>query len=91
MKVLSDKPVEILCMYWGSDAGGRNFKILVDGKVIAKQTLENNKPNEFFEQRYPVPIELTQGKEKVTVRFATEPGDTAGGVFESVVIAALYR
>jgi len=86
LKVPSDKAVEILCTYWGNDAGGRKFKILVDGKVAAQQVLENNKPNEFFEQRYPVPIELTQGKEKVTIRFAAEPGNTAGGVFDAVVI-----
>jgi len=31
---------------------------------------------------YPLPTEMTQGKEKVIVRFEPAPGNIAGGVFD---------
>ena len=33
--------------YWGSDSGGRVFDILVNGQIIATQTLTNNNPGVF--------------------------------------------
>jgi len=81
MKVSKDEPVELVCTYWGSDAGNRVFDILVDGEKIATQRLENNKPNQFFDVVYPIPEKLTKGKEKVNIRFQAHPGAWAGGVF----------
>lgn len=81
MKVTGDTPMELVCTYWGADAGGREFDILIDDIKIAAQVLERNKPNEFFDVTYAVPRELTGGKEKVTVRFQAHPGKIAGGLF----------
>jgi len=81
MKVLPDQPLSLLCSYWGSDKGGRSFEILIDGEKIATQTLEDNKPTEFFDVEYPLPAALTKGKESVTAKFQALPGKTAGGVF----------
>lgn len=81
LRVLPDQPVELLCTYWGSDSGGRVFDILVDGKKIATQTLDNNQPGSFFDVSYLLPTDLTASKEKVTVRFQAHPGRLAGGVF----------
>ncbi len=67
--------------YWGGDAGNREFDILIDGQVLATQTLERNHPDEFFDQPYVIPAAWTAGKEKVTVRFQAKPGMTAGGVY----------
>ncbi len=82
MKVLPDKPVDLLCTYWGSDAGQREFDILIDEVKIAAQRLNRNKPGSFFDVTYPVPEELTGGKDKVTVKFQAHPGRWAGGLFE---------
>lgn len=81
MKVLPDKPVDLIVTYWGSERGRRTFDILVDGEKIATQVLDRNKPNEFFDVTYPIPEELTKGKEKVRVRFQSHPNSYAGGVF----------
>ncbi|MGQ9487432.1 MAG: beta-L-arabinofuranosidase domain-containing protein [Armatimonadota bacterium] len=81
LHVLPGQPVQLLCTYWGSDSGGRGFDILVDGKKIATQTLDNNQPGRFFDVSYPLPQDLTAGKERVTVRFQAHPGRLAGGVF----------
>lgn len=81
LKVLPDQQVELLCTYWGSDTGNRQFDILVDGVKIAEQTLNNDRPGEFFDVIYRIPKELTRGKQKVTVRWQARPGHIAGGVF----------
>jgi len=81
MKVAPDKPMVLLCTYWGSDGGKREFDILVDGEQIATQKLEKNRPGEFFDVEHPLPVKLTAGKQRVTVRFQARPQATAGGVF----------
>ena len=81
LKVPPEKPISLICTYWGSDGGARTFSILVDGVRIATQSLANNKPGEFFDVSYAVPEGLSRGKEKITVRFQAEPGNTAGGLY----------
>lgn len=81
LRVQPDRPIALWCTYWGSDAGGREFDILVDGTAIAFQELRRNAPGQFFERIYPIPEELTRGKEQITVRFQARPGRIAGGVF----------
>ncbi len=81
MKVLGDGPVTLIVTYWGGDSGNRVFDILIDGKKIATQKLNRNKPGEFIDVTYAVPVDLTKGKKKVTVKFQAHPGGTAGGAF----------
>jgi len=81
LKVLPGGPVSLVCTYWGSETGPRNFDILADGVRVATQSLQNDKPGQFFDVTYPIPVELTRGKEKVTVRFQARPGNTAGGLY----------
>lgn len=77
----TEEPCELVCTYWGDDAGNRTFDILIDGTKIAEQTLDRNKPNEFFDVAYPVPQELRKGKERITVKFQAHPNNIAGGLF----------
>jgi hypothetical protein len=86
LQVLPDQPQELLVTYWGSDAGGREFDILIDGQKLATQKLENNKPGQFYHQTYPLPKELTSDKTRVTVKFQAHPGRTAGGVFGCAIL-----
>jgi hypothetical protein len=72
----------LLVAYWGSDAGNRRFAVMVDGKTLARQTLQHNRPGQFFDVRYEIPEALTRGRKKVTVRFQADPGATAGGAFD---------
>src|SRR5262249_45636298 len=65
LKVPPGEPVQLLCAYWGSDGGGREFDVLVDGTKIATERLQNNRPGVFYDQAYPIPEELTKGKERV--------------------------
>jgi hypothetical protein len=86
MKVLPDVPVDLQVTYWGSESGPRRFDILIDGRKIAEQSLGFDKPNEFYDKVYPIPQELTQGKQKVTVRFQAHPQHVAGGIFDQLRI-----
>lgn len=81
MKSTKDKPMALLCTYWGSDTGKREFDILVNGEKIATQKLNKNKPGEFFDQKYSIPEHLTRNAEKVTIRFQPHPDCIAGGLF----------
>jgi len=81
LSVLADVPMTLSCTYWGSDAGARTFDVLIDGEKVATQTLDRDKPNQFFGVEYELPPELTRGKAKVTVKFQGHPGNFAGGVF----------
>ncbi len=76
------RPVALQCTYWGSDSGARTFDILVGGEKLATQTLNNDKPGEFFDVTYEVPAALTKGRKSVTVRFQAQPGNMAGGLFD---------
>ncbi|MBN1804962.1 MAG: glycoside hydrolase family 127 protein [Sedimentisphaerales bacterium] len=83
MKVVPDAPVDLVCTYWGSERGRRTFDILVDGEKIATQKLGQDKPGEFFNVTYQIPVELTKDKDKVRIRFQSHPGNYAGGLFDA--------
>jgi hypothetical protein len=81
MGVVPDIPVSLVVTYWGSERGPRTFDILADGVQVATQSLQNDKPGQFFDVTYPIPVEVTRGKTKVTVKFEAKPGNTAGGFY----------
>ncbi len=81
MKSAGDQPAELLCTYWGEETGNRTFDILVEGVKVATQRLQLDKPGQFFDVTYPIPVDLTRGREKVTVRFQPHAGNWAGGLF----------
>lgn len=82
LKVLPDAPMVLVCTYWGDDVPPRTFDILVGDRVVATQSLNRDKPGQFFDVEYPIPEDLTKGKEKITVRFRPHDNNIAGGVFE---------
>ena len=86
LKVLPDEAMTLVCTYWGTDIPPRTFDILVNGEVIATQSLNRDKPGEFFEVEYAVPEELTRDRERITARFQAHEGNTAGGVFECATL-----
>lgn len=85
LKVLPDKPMVLMCTYWGSDLG-RTFDILIEGTKIATQTVNVNFPGDFFDIEYKIPADLTKGKNTVTVKFQAHPDNTVGGVFGCLML-----
>lgn len=89
LKVDGGKPNYLYVSYWGSDGPfdsdgkhyTRNFDILVDGEKIAAQTVNGNSPDSSYNVFYSIPEVLTQGNDKITVKFAAQSDSTcAGGV-----------
>ncbi len=66
--------------YFGKDAG-RNFKITINGTVIAEPHLKGTRGNDFFEVDYTIPQELAANNEILTVRFEAEEGSTTAGIY----------
>ena len=87
MKVTPNAPVAVRVRYYGGDTG-REFDVLVDGKVIATQKLAGKRSGAALFGVYPIPLDLTRGKDSVTVRFQPKAGGTAGGVFDVRTIKA---
>ena len=65
----------------GHWTGARQFDVLVNGKIIATENFNLNRPEEFYDATYFLPPELVRGKPTATVKFAAHPGNLAGGVY----------
>jgi DUF1680 family protein len=75
-----------LVVTYSNDARGKKggFDVLVDGAKVGEQTMERRTPEQdvrFFDVKYPLPLEMVKGKQKVTVRFQVKEGDAIPGVF----------
>ena len=89
MKVDPDKEVYLAVTYWGSDKECfidriryiREFNIYVDDNLIAQELLNENKPYALFDKFYAIPEELTNGKSKIIVKFASDKEKIAGRIF----------
>lgn len=73
------KPV-LVCAYWGSDRA-RAFDVVVNGVVVATQTLDGRHPGKTFEVAYPLPPEALTGQQNLTVRFQGIGRGRVGGLF----------
>jgi len=67
--------------YWGMDNRGRIFDIYIDGAKLATEDLNKFKENKFYNISYDLPIELTKGKSKVTIKLVARKGNSAGPVY----------
>ncbi|MCX5690109.1 MAG: glycoside hydrolase family 127 protein [Planctomycetota bacterium] len=88
LKVPKEGPAALVCTYWGSDSGGREFDISIDDVVIATQVLDHSKPNEFFDVEYPIPAAVLTGKNQVRVKLASKPDRMTGGLFGCGILRA---
>ncbi|NKJ40583.1 glycoside hydrolase family 127 protein [Novosphingobium sp. SG720] len=79
-------PMRLQASYWGAERR-RVFDILVDGTVIATQTLDMDRPGQFIDVEYAVPERLTAGKASVRVRFVPHARESAGPAFGVRMIA----
>lgn len=69
----------LICTYWGSDRD-RTFDIVVNGVVVATQTLEGRQPDKTIEVAYPLPPESLTGQQNLTVRFQGAGKGRVGGL-----------
>lgn len=79
------KPLAIACTFAGNDVGFK-FDILVEGTKVGTEDLEGGHPSQFFEQDFPIPPELTRGKQSLTVKFQAPRWGVAGNVFSCALV-----
>jgi hypothetical protein len=79
LKVMPGQSQNLVITYWGEDRG-RHFDIIVDGQKLATQQLTASHPGVYYEEIYPLTPELTQGKEKITLKVQGS-STWVGGVF----------
>jgi hypothetical protein len=80
MKVDPDRNNELLLTYIGDDKD-RKFDLLVDGKFLTTVEWKGGRTGKFYDLAYPLPLEMTRGRQEVTVRVEANHGKTAGRVF----------
>jgi hypothetical protein len=81
LPVKADHPMTLIATYYSDERKPRSFELLVDGRKLAEEKIENSVPPRFFEVEYKIPAEVVQGKRKVTVRFQATQGNEIGAVY----------
>jgi DUF1680 family protein len=81
-KKISD--LSLMVRYWGNETGSRSFNISVDGTTIATENIVGKwNLKQFINVEYPIPNNLTAGKDTITVKFQPiNTSNTAGGLFD---------
>jgi DUF1680 family protein len=73
----------LMLRYWGNETGSRSFDILIDETVLLTENISGKwKKDNFINVEYPIPPEMLQGKESVSVKLQPHTGNVAGGVFD---------
>ena len=71
---VGDGPVVLRALYWGEETN-KDFRVIVDGQVIARERRQTEPAHEFVAVDYDLPPALTRGRDKVRVRFETLGSD----------------
>ncbi|HPI75057.1 MAG TPA: glycoside hydrolase family 127 protein, partial [bacterium] len=82
LKVAPGEDQALYVQYWGSDAGARTFDLLVDGRILATQKLNREKPNRFYSVLYPLNKAWLIDQSAITVRFQARAKNLAGGFYD---------
>lgn len=78
MAVASDVPNTLYCTYWGNRFYNHSFDIEVEGVKVGFENI-HNWGAQYVERSYRIPVELTSGKEIVTVTLRAIRDDAVAG------------
>ncbi len=92
LKAATDEPLFLVIKYWGGGWGpdpSGILEIYVENIKIATHDL-GNKLHEttFYDLNYAIPIQLTKGKKKIKVLFASRSRKLVSGVFSCKLVTA---
>jgi hypothetical protein len=79
-------PRALVATYNSDNRRPRSFEILVDGRKVGDERFDQSSVPRFFDVEYPLPADLVQGKQKLTVRFQATGGNEVAPVFGVRVI-----
>jgi hypothetical protein len=74
-------PRALVVTYNSDNRRPRSFDILVEGRKVGEQRIEQGSVSRFYDLEYPLPADLVQGKQKITVRFEATGGNEVAPVF----------
>ena len=86
MKVDANSQNTLINTYWGMDNRGRIFDIIIDNIKLSTEDLNQYKESRFYDISYIIPIELTKGKQKVTVKLLPKKDNSAGPIYGSRMV-----
>jgi DUF1680 family protein len=94
MAVEPTKQMYLQVSYFGGDRNivvdgkkyKRDFCILIDGTVIANQKLKANSLDSLYDVIYEIPLQLTEGKQQIEVKFTSTEGKIAGRVYNLKIL-----
>lgn len=66
--------------YYGKDKG-RQFKILLNGKLIASPELNGTEGDNFFDVDYDLPKDIVEQNKILNLRFEAMPNSTTAGIY----------
>jgi hypothetical protein len=82
LKLPPKGPAAVRVAYWGGETRPHRFEVLVEGEVVATQSLFDDRPGEVFPMEYAIPETLVRGRDRVRVAFRPVPGGSTGAVFD---------
>ena len=74
-------PMAVVATYYSDEWRKRTFDVVVEGKTVGSETIEKGGPVHFYDVEYPIPADLVNGKQKITVRFQATQGNEIAAVF----------
>lgn len=86
MSVPANEEVDLVFEYWGGYTGSKTFDIVVDGQTVATQNISGLKDGSFITVNYPIPAELTKGKDKIKVKIAPHAGHRGGPLYGARIV-----
>lgn len=77
------RPMALVATYYSGEVSRQpaRFEILIEGKPLAEQQVEQESSHRFYDVTYPIPAELIGEKTKVAVMFRAKPKSRVAGVF----------
>jgi len=85
MKVDPSLPNALLCTYIGDDKN-RSWDVLIDGEKLTSVEWKGGQTGKFYDETYPIPATMLQGKTKVTIKIVPTNNKTAGRIFGCRII-----
>lgn len=76
------REAKVLRLTFSKGDGGRQFDILINGRLLAEVTLAKDAPDEFYSRDFPIPAALVEASGgALSVKFVAKPGSKAGGLY----------
>lgn len=81
LKTSPEQNHTLIATYWGMDNRGRTFDILVDNQKLVTVDINKFQQSKFYEISYPIPLEMTKGKDKVSIKLVPKARNSAGPIY----------